>query len=337
MDNTIIYEDARSIIDHVDLSPFTNKKILITGATGLIGTYFLYSISEYVKQGKVINKVYAVTMNGLPDHLKDLESEEWLEVLKGDLSEDSFLERLPPVDFIIHAAGYGQPAKFVIDESKTIKLNTYVTFKLLDLLNDGGKFLFVSSSGIYNGLDKPVFYEEDVGTTNTLHPRACYIEGKRCGEAICNSYRKKGIDAKSARVSYSYGPGVRAGDERALYSFIKKGFTGDINLLDNGSAQRIYCYITDVAEMLFNILLYGKEPLYNVGGKDVITIYELATLIAHELDAKVHIPSVNDAVPGNANVERLSIEKVQNEFNKKKFTDINEGIKRTIKWMENYR
>ncbi len=337
MDNSVIFEDARRVVSHADLTPITGKKALITGATGLIGTYILYSIGEFVKRGNAVDKVYAVTMNGLPEHLKDLEGETWLEVLKGDLSDDAFLDSLPCADVIIHAAGYGQPAKFVVDESKTIKLNTYVTFKLLDLLNDGGKFLFVSSSGIYNGLDKPVFSEEDVGTTNTLHPRACYIEGKRCGEAICNSYRKKGVDAKSARVSYSYGPGIRKTDERALYSFIKKGFSGNIALLDDGSAQRIYCYITDVVEMLFDILLYGKEPLYNVGGKDIITIYELASLIAGELGASVTLPEVSAAVPGNAKVERLSIEKVQKEFGRDKFIDIHEGVRRTIKWMENYR
>lgn len=334
MNNSVIYDDCREIINNVNLNKLTGKTMLITGATGLIGTYLLYSLKEFIDQGNYIKGIYIIVHSDLPEHLKELVSCRWINILFGDLTDDSFLAELPYTDYIIHAAGYGQPAKFVINQDKTLKLNTYVLFRLFDRLNENGKLLFVSSSGIYNGLNKDMFDETDVGTTNTLHPRACYIEGKRCGEAICNAYRVKGINATSVRLSYSYGPGVREDDERALYSFIKKGFKKKINLLDDGSAQRIYCYITDVIEVIWKILLQGQEPIYNLGGIDSITIKELAEMIAKKLEAEVVFPEKVNGVAGNAAIERLNIDKIRTEFNKKEFVNIDEGLKRTIQWMQ---
>lgn len=331
--NKIISEDVCRIVENVDMSELENKEILITGASGLIGTYFLYSLWEYVKRGGCIKKVYIVIMQNLPEHLKELKAMDWLEIRQGDLCQEDFCQSLPESDYIIHGAGYGQPAKFTANQDKTLKLNTVVTFSLLDKLNEGGKFLFLSSSTVYNGLNKEIFLEEDIGTTNTLHPRACYIEGKRCGETICNAYREKGVMAKSARISYTYGPGVRREDNRALYTFIRNGMAGDITLLDDGSAQRIYCYISDVVEMLWNILLFGKEAIYNVGGKDSITILELAEMIAQIFSGKV-IPGRQNGLSGNALVERLDTGKIDREFGQTSFTPMQEGIKRTIQWMQ---
>ncbi len=334
MNNSIIYEDVKKIVDSVDLSPLSGKEILITGATGLVGTYILFSINELIERGVSIKKVHALTVNGLPDHLKEIEKNEWISIIKADLSNDSACDRLPCADYIIHAAGYGQPAKFIVDESRTIKLNTVVLFKLFDKIKENGSLVFISSSGIYNGLQKDVYTEEDVGTTNTMHPRACYIEGKRCGEAICNAFRKKGINAKSIRLSYTYGPGIRRGDKRVLYDFIDKGINGRIGMFDKGDAQRRYCYVSDVVEILFNVLLYGKEPIYNVGGTEDITVKELAITIGKLLHCPVIEPQVESPIPGNAAMERLDISKIKKEFSKSEFIPYDIGIKRTIEWMQ---
>ena len=331
MNNSIIVEDVSKIVARVDLSELKNKKILITGATGLMGTYFIYYIIEAAKEQIVPEKLTIIHLQPLPKFLKIMEEYEWIEILCGDLSDNNFIQTLEEYDYIIHFAGYGQPAKFNIDQAKTIKLNTTLTMELLERLKQNGKFLFASSSGIYNGLVKESYKEEDVGTTNTLHPRACYIEGKRCGEAIINAYRAKGINAKSARISYTYGPGVRKSDERALYSFIKKGLQGVINLLDNGDAQRIYCYVADVVELLWNILLFGKKPIYNVGGIEKITILELAQKIASKLEAQVILPKEIQSIQGNAVLERLNMEHTLEEF-PMEFLSLDDGLARTIQW-----
>ena len=331
--SNIIKEDVKSIIENIDFSELNNKEVLITGASGLLGTYFLYTLDSLIENGLNIKKVHAVIKSESPQYLKSIFDKEWVCIHRGDLSDSVFQNSLPNADYMIHAAGYAQPAKFVVREDKTIKVNTMVTFNLLDRLNNGGKFLFISSSGIYNGLNKEKFLETDVGTTNVFHPRACYIEGKKCGETIINSYKKLGIDAKSARLSYTYGPGVRGDDERVLYSFIRKAKTGKINMLDSGASERIYCYISDAVEMLWKILLFGKESLYNVGGKEKITVLEIAEIVSDYFNAELVVPKSTDGFLGSACLERLDITRYEDEFSKKDFISVKEGIHRTIEWL----
>lgn len=337
MKNLIIEEDVKNVCEHVDLSVLKGKKVLVTGGTGLLGTYFLYTLNYIKQQGYGPRSLFLVLHNELPPHLKFLEKEDYVTIFRGDLTDNQFCGTLPCAEYVIHAAGYGQPAKFSLDEAKTLKLNTAMTFHLLDKCLPGGRFLFMSSSGIYNGLAKESFTEDDVGTTNTLHPRACYIEGKRCGEAICNAYRKKGVMAVSARLSYTYGPGVRKEDDRALYAFVRRAIEEKrVYLLDSGSAERIYCYVADALEMLWNIFLYGKTEIYNVAGIYKTTIREIAECIA----SKEHVPlsitcnSGSDGIKGNAPIEHVDISKYMQEFPKKKFIDMNEGLSRTIQWIK---
>lgn len=329
--NSIIIEDVTGVVDKVDLSELSNQTVLIVGGTGLIGTYFIYSIIEAAKRGIVPKKLSITHLNALPEYLDSIKEYSWIELLTGDLTDDGFVATIGKYDYILHLAGYGQPAQFAVDPIKTIKLNTSLTIQLLERLNPNGKFLFASSSGIYNGLVKDSYTEEDVGTTNTLHPRACYYEGKKCGEVIVNGYRKRGINAKSVRLSYTYGPGVRLSDERALYSFIKKGMTGKINMLDDGTAQRIYCYVADALELMWKIMLFGDREIYNVGGLEVTTIFEVASIIATELESEVVVPSVNNSVPGNHMVERLDMTRTLGQF-PISYTSLKLGIKRTIDW-----
>ncbi len=331
MNNMIIEEDIKKIVDNVDFSRIADKTVLIVGGTGLIGTYFIYSIIEARKKGYSVKKLSITHLNPLPKYLDTIRSYEWIELLQGDLSDKSFVETLGMYDIVIHLAGYGQPAQFSLDPIKTIKLNTTLTMDLCERILPNGFFLFASSSGIYNGLKKASYTEEDVGTTNTLHPRACYYEGKKCGEVIVNSYREKGLNAKSVRLSYTYGPAVRQTDERALYSFIKKGLKGRIDLLDDGSAQRIYCYVADAVELMWKILLFGNKPIYNVGGIEETTILNVASIIAQLLNVQVHIPDVNNPVVGNHVVERVDMSMTLNEF-PMDYIPLEEGLRRTLDW-----
>ena len=112
-----------------------------------------------------------------------------------------------------------------------------------------------------------------VGTTTPYHPRAAYIEGKRCGEVIVNAQRSKGIRAMSARIGLTYGPGTRKHDARVMNQFIEQALTtGKIQLIDDGSSGVCYCYAEDLMKMLWKILLHGTEAVYNVGGQDRMSI-----------------------------------------------------------------
>jgi nucleoside-diphosphate-sugar epimerase len=203
-------------------------------------------------------------------------------VLKGDITEI----KLDPESFdvIIHSSGYAQPSKFLDDRIKTININTEATTKLLNSLKKDGKFLFVSSSEVYSGNDNFNITESDIGTSTPDHNRACYIESKRCGETICHTYTLSGYHIKIARLSLAYGRFTKKGDSRVLSNIIDKGLNKDtITLMDDGSSIRTYCYITDIIEMFWNILLFGKYTTYNVAGFSKVSIKELATLVGDKL------------------------------------------------------
>lgn len=332
--NDIIEKDIDNIWREVDLSEMAGKLLLITGATGLIGTYLIHTVKKFNAESKEPISLCLVTHNELPAHLAFLKNEPYVKIYRGDLSVYDFCQALPNADYIIHAAGYGQPGKFMANKMKTLRLNTLVTDILLKKLNRGGKFLFISTSEIYSGATDIPYREESHGVTMPNHARACYIEGKRCGEAMCYVHAKNNEHVRIARIALAYGPGVRASDKRVLYNFIQKGLQGTIDMMDRGEARRTYCYVADTVSLLWNILLKGKEIIYNVGGHSHVTIRELADLVAQNLKAKVVIPQEVPGVQGAPQDVFLDMTKAENEFGKSTYVPIEIGIQQTVSWYE---
>ena len=330
----IFMKDAARICDKINFNGIGEKTILITGASGLIGGYFIACLKYLSQRCNIKFTTVALMRNEPPAYVKELLNFGNVEVYRGDLTDADFISMLPKADIIIHAAGYGQPGRFLQEKIKTLKLNTFSTFMLFDTLADNGKFLFISTSELYSGLNNPPFKEHEIGTTNTDHPRACYIEAKRCGEAICDSYRKKGIDAKSVRLSLAYGPGTRKGDTRVLNSFIEKALSGQITLLDQGQAKRTYCYISDAIEIMWQVLLFGKEHVYNVGGESRTTIRELAHKIGNYLKVRVQFPKDAADMAGAPDDVYLDLTKALKEFGKNKYVSLDEGLANTIEWQK---
>lgn len=330
----IIIQDAAQICDKVSFDGIIGKTILITGASGLIGGYFIACLKYLFQMCNIRFTTIAAMQNEPLPYLKELLNFDNVNIYRGDLTSAEFIGILPKADIIIHAAGYGQPGRFLQDQIKTLKLNTFSTFMLFDKLAENGKFLFVSTSELYSGLNNPPFKEHEIGTTNTVHPRACYIEAKRCGEAICNAYRTKGVDAKSVRLALAYGPGTRPGDMRVINSFIEKALDGQITLLDQGQAKRTYCYISDSVEIMWNVLLFGKDPIYNVGGNSRTTIGELAHKIGSYLNVPVIFPTDIQDMAGAPDDVYLDMTKVKKEFGKNKYVSLDEGLANTIEWQK---
>jgi len=334
MDNitAIIREDAKSLISRVNLEPLRNKNVVVAGASGLIGTYvmavldtwggcrIIYPVStDYVKMGTA---AYEFTTNHAP--------------IRVDLSKQCAVSMLPPFDYGFYGAGYGQPAKFTANPLGTLAINTSGLRQALDSLLVGGRLLYVSSSELYSGHPKPPFREDEIGSTNPQHPRGCYIEGKRCGEAICASYNveNRRSRAVSARVALAYGPGTKKDDDRAINGFIRQAIVDrHIKLRDAGQVIRNYCYISDTVEFLLNIWLRGIYDVYNVGGKSKVTISALARKIGEICDVPVDIPhtsgfDMSDA-PDNVTLDmRLS----EGEFGKVDYLSLEEGLRKTIAW-----
>ena len=311
----------------IDFSKLKNKTVLITGASGLIGINMLNSI-------KSVKDEYNITI-----HTKTKNScsmfDDIFSGCNNTIVDESYDEGEEDIKFdcIIHACGYGQPLKFLTRKMETLYINTFHTVKLIEMMKPDGIFLFISSSEVYNGLIKNEVTEEDIGISSIDHPRAAYIEGKRLGEVICNIYREKFPNIRVARLSLSYGPGTKIGDTRVVNTLINNGLTRDtIELLDDGTASRTFCYISDAVEMLWNVALNSKDFIYNVGGIYTCSILDLAETIGQCLNKPIVLPEVDRGLEGSPKNVRLSIDKYVKEFNKYDFVEIEKGVIETIKW-----
>jgi len=335
-----IKQDCLEYLEKIDLKPLSNKTVFVTGANGLIGTYLIYMLhlANLTKNARI--DIVGVSKNNPCEKLCAIFKEDY-RFYTADLTHSDqcvFPER---ADYIIHGATYAQPVKFLKQYSDTIHLNTTATEILLrKAKRDGAKFLFLSSSEIYG--DPPHAHiptpEEYPGLCPSVGIRSIYSESKRMGETICFAYRHfESVDAKIARISMSYGPGIGLGDERLLANFIKQALSKKrIVMLDDGRKKRTFCYIADCVLMLLNILLYGTQPVYNVGGRDKVTVKRLAEEICLITGSTLSVTpypqqAYQDVMISPLLVE-LDINKAQTEFHLPPFKPLAEGLARTIQW-----
>ncbi len=337
----IIEQDCREYLGRMDLSPLKGKNVLITGANGLIGTYLIYMLHlSNLEKGTEIN-IEAVSRSSPNQALREIFSNGYT-FHSVDLNLPDSLDRLQKADFIIHGATYAQPGKFLRNYLDTMHLNTVVTERLLQKAKaDKAGFLFMSSSEVYGEPDAGNIptQEEFPGLCSPVNVRAIYSEAKRMGETLCFAYRSyENVNAKIARISMTYGPGVSAGDERVLAQFIRQALSNkEIVMLDNGSKVRTFCYISDCALMLLKIMLYGTELVYNVGGKENITIRKLAEEICAITGSKLSVQensgqAAAEKVKVSPQQVQLDISRVCSEFGLDNFKPMSEGLKRTIEW-----
>jgi nucleoside-diphosphate-sugar epimerase len=330
--NSILCNDAFDVIGSCDTFLFKDKKILITGASGLLGIHFISMLKVLTFDFECI-----LIINSEPEKyfIEQIIGDTRFKYYQFNLSTNEFYNEFEDATFdvIMHLATYGQPLKFIKNELSTITMNTTLTMQLFNLLEPKGRFLYFSSSELYSGLSSSFHNETEIGTTTPEHFRSCYIEGKRCGEAICNVYYKMGYDVKIIRLSLAYGSGVKLSDTRALNNFVFSALaSGRIELRDSGQAIRSYLYVSDALKMILDVMNSGKHLIYNIGGNQAITIKQLAETIGEQLCVPVHVPKLNEELEGAPSQVILSLERYLSEFTIDKFIDIHEGIERTIEW-----
>lgn len=313
---------------------FKNKKILITGSSGLIGVNLLIFFFLLSKTSNSPKKITSLYKTSIPKFLKYIKINKKFKFIQCDLSKELSDKINSKFDIIFHCAGYAQPAKFISDPIATMRLNSFAIHNLLKRIAFKGNFVFLSSSEVYSGLEG-IVSEDRTGLTTTSHKRACYIEGKKYGETLLQAYKNKlKLNLKIIRLCLAYGPGARINDTRVMSQFIDQLIKRkNIKMIDDGKAIRSYIFISDVIKIMLNIIIKGKDNIYNIGGKEKISIFDLAKKISKYFNnAKVYkkiLAKKNFSAPKNAFV---SIKKYENELGKIKLIKIDNGLEKTIKW-----
>lgn len=314
------------------------SNFLVTGATGVVGEHILYVLSALVRRGVKISGDLLSLSGSTPQcgNLTDFVS---FPVNCGDQrSLSDFKEGRSKYKYthVIHAAGYGQPNRFMADPLSVISLNSTGTSALARIaMESDARFLFLSSSEIYSGCpSKPS--ELAVGVTTPQHLRAPYVEAKRLGETICEVFRNDGLHATSARLALAYGPGAKLDDGRVLNQFIIRALQQKhLRLMDAGTAIRSYIFGVDAAIGLMNILTSGRESVYNIGGSSSVSIFELANQIGALAGVDVSIPETSESAVYDHSAPQdvsLNTDRYSAEFGLLERTNLREGLQETINW-----
>lgn len=328
----LLSEDAALLKHHIDYFG-GGARVLVTGASGLIGVNLLalFFSEEFVK--KKIEVYVCVHSEASKTFLRTIFPKAHIHFASLDLVGFGESELNKRFDYIFHLATYGQPGKFMSEQQETMRLNSIGLVRLFDYLQPNGRLFFASTSEVYSGNPNIPHTESEIGSTTTIHPRACYIEAKRFGETFCYLKSQAGVKAYSGRISLAYGPGFRAGDRRVLNEFIFNSLqTGSIHMMDDGSALRVYCYVRDTLDMILSQIHSNYYEPLNIGGVEQISIIDLAKKVADNCAAEVFPGNPLEHAGGAPLVVSSSTILASKILSKKSYVSIDEGVARATNW-----
>jgi len=277
-------EDLERIIDYL---PDRKINLLVTGATGLIGSCVIDTLLYANQNHGRCYTVYAIGRSG--DRLKNRFSyalnNDSLHFIVQDIC-DSIDDNLE-FNYIIHAASNADPYSYALYPVETILTNVTGTRNVLEYArkHDNTKIILTSTMEVYGALSERNSYSEnDYGVIDFNHIRSGYPESKRVAELLCRSYLEEyNVMTVIARLGYIYGPTMIESDNKVVAQFIRNIIRNeDIVLKSDGVQNRSYCYVTDAVSGIFAALFRGKVgDVYNIASKNsIITIKRMAEMAA---------------------------------------------------------
>lgn len=341
--NRVLEDDLKTIIaEDLSWEKLKNKTVMITGASGMVGSYMLYVLLMLNDEKHYGIKVHAVmrNVNKLPEEIRNRED---VNVVVADVTKD--IPDVGDIDYIIHAASPASPLIMQNQPVETIAANTIGTFKTLELAKEENaeEYLFISSREIYGQPDEgqEFFYENTYGFVDQLNPRSCYSEGKKAAETMCVCFHEEyGLNTKIARLAHTYGPGMSIYDGRVQADFLKNVYHNeDIVLKSEGTAVRTYTYIADAIAGMYRILLDSEDIVYNIGNEaGKVSIRDLAEILVSiypERGLKLVFDIPEGGTKGTApyTLGILSSEKLRKLGWNPKYS-VKDGFKRTLEYLE---
>lgn len=307
-----------------------NKKILVTGGAGFLGSYLCDKLIKENNEVICVDNFYTSKKEDII-HLLDNHK---FEMIRHDITFPLYLEG---IDQIYNLACPASPIHYQRSPVFTVKTNVHGSINMLGLAKRiKSRILQSSTSEVYgNSLVHPQ-NESYNGNVNPIGIRSCYDEGKRCAETLFFDYhRQYGVDIRVARIFNTYGPGMQENDGRVVSNFIIQALKGDnITLYGDGSQTRSFCYIDDTIKGLQKLMNSDFIGPVNIGNTIEITVRELAEKIIKLTNSKSDI--IFKPIPLDDPEQRQpNIQLAKEKLNSEPVVSIEDGLSLTIEYFSN--
>lgn len=280
------------------------KRVLITGAAGFLGSHLC---DRFIAEGyHVIGMDNLITGNiANLEHLFPLEH---FEFHHHDVS--NFVHVAGELDYILHFASPASPIDYLKIPIQTLKVGSLGTHNLLGLAKaKGARMLIASTSEVYGDPLVHPQTEEYWGNVNPIGPRGVYDESKRFQEAITMAYHTyHNLETRIIRIFNTYGPRMRVDDGRVMPAFFSQAMQGkELTIFGDGSQTRSFCYVDDLVEGIYRLLMSDCEMPINIGNPDEITIGDFAHEVLDMVGngtVSFHPLPVNDPKKRRPNIDK---------------------------------
>ncbi|RMD89552.1 MAG: SDR family oxidoreductase [Calditrichaeota bacterium] len=302
-------------------------RTLVTGGAGFLGSH----ICEFLlKKG---HEVIAMDnlLTGTVANIEHLQCEQF-KFIKHNVTE--YIYCAGKIDYVLHFASPASPKDYLELPIQTLKVGALGTHKALGLaLEKKATFLLASTSEVYGDPQQHPQKESYWGHVNPVGPRGVYDEAKRFAEAMTMAYhRYHNLDTKIVRIFNTYGPRMRPNDGRAIPTFIPQALRNEpITVFGDGSQTRSFCYVDDLVEGIYQLLLSDYHEPVNIGNPYEMTIKELAETIIKVTGSKSEI--IYKPLPvDDPKVRQPNIELAKRILGWEPKTNLEEGLKKTVAW-----
>ncbi len=307
-------------------------RVLITGGAGFLGSHLC---DRLLAEGhSVIAMDNLIT--GKTANIEHLAGRDDFLFVKHDVTNYIYVEG--PLDAVLHFASPASPIDYLELPIPTLKVGALGTHKVLGLAKEkNARFLLASTSEVYGD---PLIHpqtEDYWGNVNPIGPRGVYDEAKRFAEAITMAYhRYHNLDTRIARIFNTYGPRMRLEDGRVVPNFIAQALRGDpLTVYGDGSQTRSFCFVSDLVDGIYRLLLSDEVEPVNIGNPSEMTILDFAQKIIELTGSSSEITFITPTdmrIKDDPKVRQPNISKARRILNWEPSVPLDEGLRQTIEY-----